>query len=491
MRKTVQDNAATGRAITTEDLLRLMDSHDALSRAAPTPPPGLLEAVAQVDGACGMCGGKRVRRTSCSMCHDSTWDHECDDKEVPCHWTGHAVIDQIRVAFDAAKGGEALVHCPGCKQQAPVTEIHTRCTMCAAHEDERTRNAALEESPDAEDAATYRAAVERLDDRAGKAKAAHDAWGSDPEGAVARWVLYGDGEAPAPREVLDKARVVEVLRESRDRHLKAAQERAGTSLEMDHRAMADACTQVATRLGLTLATPPSGPGGGERAMPNVETPFTPEQRDALNAMIQASPLGSRARIAPTPTQDEALTAALVAVEMPATVEEAEQVMREAGVDPAAFLAETMAHAEAVKARLASQPSAPDVVWEHPDNPELGIRVLADGTMQDGTSHPQNWRNIAKDIARALAEAKRETVPVLNALRQYQHRDERCLTETLTRLVDERVTLPQKAWREAAESMRERAETLAYSAAAHCKDQGHKEVLLAVGHRIADLPLEEK
>jgi hypothetical protein len=58
-------------------------------------------------------------------------------------------------------------------------------------------------------------------------------------------------------------------------------------------------------------------------------------------------------------------------------------------------------------------------------------------------------------------------------------------------VDERVTLPQKAWREAAESMRERAETLAYSAAAHCKDQGHKEVLLAVGHRIADLPLEEK
>lgn len=34
--------------------------------------------------ACVVCGGKGTRRTVCSMCHDSTWDHECDDEEVDC-----------------------------------------------------------------------------------------------------------------------------------------------------------------------------------------------------------------------------------------------------------------------------------------------------------------------------------------------------------------------------------------------------------------------
>lgn len=66
-----------------------------------------------------------------------------------------------------------------------------------------------------------------------------------------------DGQVP---EVLEKARVVEVLRDARERHIKAADGHVGSSLEMYHRAMADACTQVATRLGLTL--PASEPHAG-------------------------------------------------------------------------------------------------------------------------------------------------------------------------------------------------------------------------------------
>ncbi len=41
----------------------------------------LREAAAK---ACVVCGGKGSRRTRCSMCHDSTWDHVCDDEVVPC-----------------------------------------------------------------------------------------------------------------------------------------------------------------------------------------------------------------------------------------------------------------------------------------------------------------------------------------------------------------------------------------------------------------------
>ena len=33
---------------------------------------------------CHKCGGKGRITTSCSMCHDSTWDHECDDTDEQC-----------------------------------------------------------------------------------------------------------------------------------------------------------------------------------------------------------------------------------------------------------------------------------------------------------------------------------------------------------------------------------------------------------------------
>jgi len=33
---------------------------------------------------CHRCHGKGTIETSCSMCHDSTRDHECDDRDIPC-----------------------------------------------------------------------------------------------------------------------------------------------------------------------------------------------------------------------------------------------------------------------------------------------------------------------------------------------------------------------------------------------------------------------
>jgi chromosome segregation ATPase len=44
----------------------------------------LREALDEALKACGLCHGKGHYLTSCSMCHDSTWDHECDDERREC-----------------------------------------------------------------------------------------------------------------------------------------------------------------------------------------------------------------------------------------------------------------------------------------------------------------------------------------------------------------------------------------------------------------------
>lgn len=33
---------------------------------------------------CRDCDGSGTRVIPCTMCHDSTWDHHCNDREVPC-----------------------------------------------------------------------------------------------------------------------------------------------------------------------------------------------------------------------------------------------------------------------------------------------------------------------------------------------------------------------------------------------------------------------
>lgn len=47
---------------------------------------GAAEAIEAVCAKCYVCNGTGRRRTSCSMCGDSTFDHKCDDRDVPCKW---------------------------------------------------------------------------------------------------------------------------------------------------------------------------------------------------------------------------------------------------------------------------------------------------------------------------------------------------------------------------------------------------------------------
>ena len=110
--------------------------------------------------------GDRVADTVVLKDPNAVVAHICDDG---CHYREVKVRDfqRLRAAYDAAKGGASLVHCPGCKQMAPAEQMHTRCTMCAAYEDERLRQSTLEDSDDADDAAKYRAAVQRAKDANG------------------------------------------------------------------------------------------------------------------------------------------------------------------------------------------------------------------------------------------------------------------------------------------------------------------------------------
>jgi len=119
-------------------------------RTTTTPPPGLREAVEKEAKAAraGLLNALDLGFT------------EARSHAIAGHI--NAMEQAVRAAYDATGGDKVL--CPGCKQMAPAEQMHTRCTLCAAHEDERARNAALEESPDAEDAAKYRAAVERAKD---------------------------------------------------------------------------------------------------------------------------------------------------------------------------------------------------------------------------------------------------------------------------------------------------------------------------------------
>lgn len=263
---------------------------------------------------CATCHGRRTFVRACPFCADSGHDHECDDTHVPC-----------------------------------VAEVHLLADQLGA---------------DVEDAAKYRAAVERIDEAVERMPSI----ASGQVREVLEWMLEFDG-MPVPA-TLDKARVAEVLRDSRDRHLKAAQERAGSSLEMDHRAMADACTQVATRLGLTLDTPPSGPGGGE------DWPLPPHDRCDLTCVMGrpkecAGPemsgirAATRARIAPTPTPE---------------------------VPP--LKDETL---DEYRAR-----TAVTALWKWRDDEGNAANVSAEGYHLHG-----DVEVIAGALARALAEAKRE------------------------------------------------------------------------------------
>lgn len=376
-------------------------------------------------------------------------------------------LTTLRAAYDAAMGREHPV------QGEDSTLVWNVLARSPGAPDYNTAFAALVRI--SEDAAKYRAAVERLDDRTGKAKAAHDAWGSDPDGAVARWVLYGDGEAPAPRETLDKARVVEVLLAAEEHCNPLSDQNPPTEPYGD--GYLDALHQykeeVATRLGLDLDTPPSGPGGGETtSRDDVLNAFSVEEDPAgaleryqrehpalaqdLAALAhelaqplaeQTGPLpaedealinkawtqhaaikpASRARIAPTPTPKVPPMARVsrahgghmgpkavhdaIAYAPPPMQRDASRALYSLAADYTNLRTTCAAESLARDVSL-PEPSTPEVMWEGD-----GLRMLSNGTVEfeDEPGQwraPHEWLRVPVEhltaIARALAEAKRET-----------------------------------------------------------------------------------
>ncbi|GEL75510.1 hypothetical protein [Myxococcus virescens] len=266
-------------------------------------------------------------------------------------------LDTLRAAYDAAKGGEAHTACvkchkpitwdssggengrgawahdgnasPGCRPEPRVVLADATCPNCKA---------------DHEDAAKYRAAVEGIQRARNLLLYPTVTWDETvPE--VLRVLAMLVSDAPAPSETLDKARVVEVL----------------TGIIADPESSLDAdraCRRVARRLGLSLDTPPSGPGGGDIDNLDGESPAVEAVRLAAEAGLPVR-VTTRSRIAPTPTPEVS-------------------------------------------------PLTPDVAWEDKE-----VRVLGDGTLL--IFGPHGWEDgpftktmRLQRLARALAEAKRET-----------------------------------------------------------------------------------
>lgn len=347
---------------------------------------------------------------------------------------GH--VRALVAAYDAAKGGE---HGPD-----------ATCPNCKA---------------DHEDAAKYRAAVELAKDTDGMARVI---WDATPH-------HYDDVEPWPPPEAFQEG------------------------LADDIRGVAKAL--ASHLLGLTLDTPPSGPGGGEDER-TVGVRRAREERSRMEA--EGYP-----RIAPTPTPEVPPMARVsrahgghmgpkavhdaIAYAPPPMQRDASLALYSLAADYTNLRTTCAAESLARDVSL-SEPSTPDVVWEG-----AGLTVLADGSCKGfGLLDPVG---VCKALARALAEAKREASEMRKAHEavQYAARNvswAKAGGEVVAMHSERLRDGAEKAAREAAESMRERAKQAILKQLAEeedglsSDDRGYSALML---RRLADavgkLPLE--
>lgn len=513
----------------------LSAAYDSARAGSPAAPVGLLEAARPLnpENFLGPSLCRRLRKADMAG-----QPYTLDAQEVAGITRLLATLHERLAAYDAAKGGEA----PGL---------------------------------DSEKARKWDAAVERAKDRAGLAKAAHDAWGSDPEGAQVRWVLYGDtppsgpggGErlecqhsetfwdasgpcglcgadceegddedacddghhwgtkdgdlpsdgsneahcqrCPADADVLEEepsapltpeslAAVVEEYAQECEREAdrsetdgvrRALRDYAVGAREGLRRALAgnaprvlreervvevlrehvdcenvgpqafdegwaDCVSSIAQDLGLTLPRGEPAPRARIAPTPQPEGP-------APASPLKWSDLSSTPRPAPHSTcnPDECLHG--VPAQCPVFGRSATEPAAPEGTAPAACSDCDSAHGHGLgcprghmpsPSPVDATPAAPEVVWEGEET-----RSFSDGSVEWFDSSEGAWRTThskaARDLARALAEAKREAGPILDNLRQHQRVDEASLSATLDRLLRERRTIPEEAARSAAEAQR--------------------------------------
>lgn len=379
----------------------------------PTPPPGLREA------AEGVSIARQLRRVA-----DATKEPRVVVVDQSKATELVRLLDVARAAYDAT-GGEAPTpassggdwYCPACQaaiSSAQVThqERHENCgtpvTWVEAGEDIDAMRA---------DAAKYRAAVEMAKDKESMARALYSA----VRGKTMRW------------------------------------EDATGMVRYDAEEAAIAVAQHL--LGLTLDTPPSGPGGGE------DWPLPPHDRCEMKCLVGrpqecAGPEmagirdGVRARITPTPTPEvPSLKDECTAPEKRGCLA-GDHVWWDDG-ESCACRATKRPVPDAI------QPTTPAVMWEGD-----GMTVFVDGRLKGAGFHAPDYVGIA--LARALAEAKREASEMRKAHEavQYAANNESWATAGgdviaihSARLEGDTAETAKKA----AESMRERAATAAGTA----------------------------
>lgn len=309
-------------------------------------------------------------------------------------------------------------------------------------------------------------------------------------------------------EVVDKARVVEVLRDLREMHVGAlcrAEERRDERLIYDHRAMLDALQQVATRLGLTLDTPPSGPGGGERrdcgcGSPHCETGLRNAQRN-VPPSPPAAPESSTPWDAPLPPQPIHVIKADGTFESPLPrrprqpVPEVPALKAECGNGVHCWASGAVACACGL---MSSQPpmpnggwtwqvpvdfgpslkdvmparAAPGVVWSGKVFDNTDTRIMSDNRVwvliQGQWLEEDDGPFIAEAFARALAEAKRELAGSVNPIAL--------------------AAVRKTSFEEGAESMRERAAAQALILAHSHVDPNVRDACARLALEIAALSL---
>ena len=437
---------------------------------SPTPPPGLREASAPL--------AEHLRAELALMVDFPDTDPLWHRHDIT---VGHARA--FVAAFDATGGGKVL--CPGCKQMAPAEQMHTRCTLCAAHDATGGEDWAEKMQDDlrvVQRLAAYGSPGETQTPLGGSAYHAVQALRGDATGGE-----HGpDATCPnckADHEDAAKYRAAVELAKDGPLVMRHAILAYLDSTPTGVEAVPNVVRAVCNVLGLTLDTPPSGPGGGCKAHPgqqcDPETPGVYECRavPASGRLLDARPIATRACIAPTPTPEVPPLQPVPGLAMPPT---------------------------AVQSAIQSQYSATAVVWEGD-----GVRVLADGT-------PEMLVNATWDvahglcveaIARALAEAKREVDRLTRQIHTLadkagaewnpREQDEKPVPASvrLLRLASE-ASAARGALRKAAESMRERAkQTILKQQATEedgptSDDNGYAfNMLLRLADEIGKLPLE--
>ncbi|AAK94410.1 hypothetical protein Mx8p75 [Myxococcus phage Mx8] len=491
------DWAIDGRAVRTH-----------LPVSAATPPPGLLEAdglpcpLCTRDGsACDLCrGAGSVTRAYLAQAGRAAFG------AVPVHaglleavgpfveWVRDVIAQQrgtphddatlcgrfevlctfgqgrsLLAAYDAAKGGEV-------REEGDMAGLVDLCSMPSTDTLLRVESEGgdlfvvdgSEVRALHEDAAKYRAAVERLEQAEREPRSMGALYAKAVPGvllAAGRFFLGRVSTQPFPSGPLDTARLVEVLLAKMDSadEVASVTDDAGTEAHSNAVAIIRSTVEsIAQDLGLTLDTPPAGPGGGETktraasAGPvqdiTFDPPVTEAQADAAMDAVH------RARIAPTPTPE-------VPPLKPETLDE-------------------------YRARTAVQ-----WLWRWRDDEGNAANVSAEGYHFHG-----DIEAIASALARALAEAKREATQVAcEAIRRFASRlgDDATGLDTDRSLEDLEVALYQhvmdeedKARAHAAEGMRERAAKEVQDAGDLCEDWHlHLSDVRELEQRIRALPLE--